>query len=327
VTSPVISVVVPTYQRAQHLPDLLAALDAQDLPAERYEAILVDNASTDGTAAVLTAARGALRMDLRVLRLIENRGPARARNAGWRAARAPLVAFTDDDCLPEQGWLAALAAGLEDADVAQGRTEPDPAGLAGRGPFSHTVRIERLTERFETCNLGVRRSLLVGLGGFDESFELCYGEDIDLGWRALDAGASVAFVPDALVRHLVTPSSYVAHLRATARREGLVQVVARHPRYRRHLRAGLFADPGHPAVLGVLLGLATGHVVRRRLGVGPALAVLGAFAAPYVDHRVRVAPLWKRRTWPVAVPAALAADLVEIAVLARASIRHRTPVL
>src|SRR3546814_2372804 len=78
---------------------------------------------------VLTAAQERAQIQLTVLRQATNGGPAPGRNAGWRAARAPVVAFIDDDCTPEPGWVAALARAFARNDrlgVAQGRTQaPD----------------------------------------------------------------------------------------------------------------------------------------------------------------------------------------------------------
>src|SRR5205085_6868290 len=91
-----------------------------------------------------------------------------ARNAGWRAARAPIVAFTDDDCVPQPGWLAALASGMTDADVVQGRTVLDEAQR--RGPFSPHVEVGGPSWIFQTCNIAYRRSILEAIGGFDERF-------------------------------------------------------------------------------------------------------------------------------------------------------------
>ncbi|MEA2352273.1 MAG: mycofactocin glycosyltransferase, partial [Thermoleophilaceae bacterium] len=90
---------VPTRDRAERLPVLLEALAAQTLARDRYEVVAVDDGSADDTPRVLAAAD----VD-RVVRHERSRGPAAARNSGWRAASAPLVAFTDDDCRPEPGW-------------------------------------------------------------------------------------------------------------------------------------------------------------------------------------------------------------------------------
>src|SRR4051812_33307560 len=104
-TLPDISVAVSTYGRARALPNLVRALERQTLPRERFEVVIADNGSTDDTPDVLEALRAQTTIDIRIVRVEQNRGPARGRNAAWRAARAPVVAFTDDDCLPQPAWL------------------------------------------------------------------------------------------------------------------------------------------------------------------------------------------------------------------------------
>ena len=102
---PEISVVVSTRDREQRLRALLGALSRQTLEPDRFEVIVVDNGSEDGTARALDALAGDCRYPLTVVRRSRGDGPAPARNEGWRSARAPLVAFTDDDCEPAPGWL------------------------------------------------------------------------------------------------------------------------------------------------------------------------------------------------------------------------------
>ena len=99
---PEVSVVVPTHNRPAGLAKLVAALQGQDLAPARFEVIVVD----DGSEPPARVDAGGLA--LRVVRHERPRGPAAARNSGWRAARAPLVAFVDDDCAPVAGWLGAL---------------------------------------------------------------------------------------------------------------------------------------------------------------------------------------------------------------------------
>ena len=129
---PDIAVVVPTYRRAELLPRLVGALERQTLPLDRFEVIVVDNGSNDDTASVLADLEARSPLHLRLLEVPENDGPARARNLGWQATRAPLVAFTDDDCVPRPDWLAQLvstAAHSPSLGVLQGATlRPSGAG-------------------------------------------------------------------------------------------------------------------------------------------------------------------------------------------------------
>jgi GT2 family glycosyltransferase len=319
---PIVSVVIATCNRAELLPQTVAALDAQQ-GVGPYEIVIVDDASTDRTAAVLTEL--APRDDVVVISMAENRGAAAARNKGWRAARAPIVAFTDDDCRPQPGWLATLVAGIGDADLVQGRTLPDPAQAANRGPFSRTMQVEFEEGYYETCNVAYRREVLERLQGFDEAFRLPYGEDTDMAWRARKAGARTAFAPDALVFHEVWPSRYKDHLRDMRRRGGLVLLFSKHPELRAHLRKRLFFRPLHQQALLAAVGTAA---IALRPSSGPRWVVgggLGLFYA-YTCRRYRPAPP-NRRGWLTVVPLSLVADLYDVAVMARASVRYRTLLL
>src|SRR4051795_13441021 len=101
------SVVIATHDRPQRLKRALRALREQTLPADQFEVIVVDDGSGPDTQQLLEREQAAGGLQLRVERRSPAGGPARARNAGWRTAGAPLVAFTDDDCEPGPAWLAA----------------------------------------------------------------------------------------------------------------------------------------------------------------------------------------------------------------------------
>src|SRR5204863_3588744 len=142
---------------------------------------------------------------LTVLRRETPAGPAQARNAGWRMARAPLIAFTDDDCEAQPQWLeAALRAWAGDPDrFLQGQVQPLAAERERIGPLAYWIVVEGPTHDFETANVFYPRALLERLGGFDERYPRPAGEDCDLGWRAQERGANRVYVPEAAVEHAV----------------------------------------------------------------------------------------------------------------------------
>ena len=180
--------VVPTRNRAERVRVVLDALAGQTLPRDRFEVVVVD----DGSAAPL-APSGADKL----LKHDSPRGPAAARNTGWRAARAPLVAFTDDDCRPEPGWLEAglRAHRTSPGSIVQGRTRPEPADepILDR-PHSRSIRVDSLGPFFQTCNVFYPRELLERVGGFDERIPTPSSEDADLALRALASGAGAVFM-------------------------------------------------------------------------------------------------------------------------------------
>jgi glycosyltransferase involved in cell wall biosynthesis len=314
---PDISVVVATHDRRDRLRRLLDALEAQTLPRERFEVIVVDDGSSDGTADVLAAAEAAGTLPLRWERQAPAAGPAVARNRGWRAATAPVVAFTDDDCAPTPVWLEALLAeiGGDALAVVQGATLPDPAEHEHLGPFAKTVRITEGTPHFETCNIAYPRALLEAVGGFDEGYPAPAGEDSDLGWRVVEAGGRQRFAPAAIVHHAVFPQSPVRALRGALMATHGVQAYKANPALRKHLTQGVFYERSHPLLLQAALGA---YLARRQ----PAAAL---FVLPYALHlrsRCRA-----RHASPAAAPYLALYDVVQVAATLRGAVRHRFPVL
>jgi len=225
--APKVSVVIAARDAEATLPALLAACAAQDHPGP-LEVVVVDDGSTDDTARVAREA------GVRVVQQ-ENRGPAAARNRGWREARAPVVLFTDSDCVPRSDWARRLAGGLDDDHA----VSCGSYGIANPGNLlAETVHAEilwrhsRLPDDVEfagSYNLGVRREALEAVGGFDEAYPVPSGEDNDLSYRLRDAGHRIRFVRDAVVAHH-HPVSLRRYLREQARHGAWRMVLyARHP--------------------------------------------------------------------------------------------------
>ena len=312
-----------THGRAGLLPRLVAALERQT-GATPFEVILVDDGSSDDTWETIERLAATSRLSLRGVRMPRQSGPAAARNAGWRAAEGPLVAFTDDDCVPQPDWLATLADALVHADIAQGCTQPDPAQQHLLGPFARTMDVRSETGYYQTCNVAYRRSVLEAVGGFDDDLRQA-GEDIELATRAIRAGATTAFCEQAVVFHDVRPSSLRDHLRATRRWGGIVLAVRKQPVLRDRLQHRLLWKSSHlPAVLAAA-GLLT--TVGATSGRGRLVGI--AALAPYMRHRLVVQPLphTAGADRVALLPQALVADLAEVAVLAVASARYRCVVL
>ena len=222
---PRIAVAVSTRNRAHLVTRLLACLEAQDLPAGSFEVVLVDDSSEDTTFDAMAEAVATTDLDLTAVRLSAARGPAAGRNAAWRSAEAQVVAFTDDDCQPEPGWLRAGLAALEQPAVVAGRTVPDPVQEDRRGPFSRTMSVSDVG-LVATCNAFYLRRDLQAVDGFDEGYATPGGEDTDLAWRLADRGRALLYAPDAVVRHDISPSD-------VARRGPHRMAVAPHPPRRR----------------------------------------------------------------------------------------------
>jgi glycosyltransferase involved in cell wall biosynthesis len=316
---PDVSIVVATRNRARRLGRLLDGLRAQTMSSERFELIVVDDGSTDETAKVLDAEMERGELALRIFRRDKRGGPARARNDGWPAARAELVAFTDDDCSPSPGWLEAGvdAARSRSGAIIQGRTEPDPAERHLLGPFSRTVDVREPFPAFQACNVFYPRALLERLGGFDADAFPTVAEDADLAWRAIELGTPTAFASAALTHHAVNHLGPVGKLRLAYGWRSGIGVLARHPDFRRALFAwGPFWKPTHQWLALAALGL----LLPRRWW--PVRAVL---AYPYVRSiygRARASG-----TTPLMAPYFMAEDVVEVGAALEGSIRHRTLII
>ncbi len=217
-TLPSATIVVVNYNTADQLPGCLQALQALDYPGE-VEILVVDNASTDGSVALM-------RMQFPQVRLLAspaNLGFGGGANLGWQAAQGAILAVLNPDVRPRPDWLAALARGLADhagdrAAIAGGKllyadglTVQHAGGVFGF-PFATTDHRGRGTPDsgafdsdapvpFVTGGaLAITRAAAEALGYFDPGFFM-YFEDVDLCWRARAAGTTVWYIPGAVATH------------------------------------------------------------------------------------------------------------------------------
>jgi GT2 family glycosyltransferase len=235
-STPDVSVVIPSYRRSDRLPGLLGALAAQTLDPGRFEVVVIDNASGDDTYGVLLALSDQMPFAVRVLQIETNHGPAPARNLGWQSAISPVVAFLDDDCLPEPKWLECGLAAMEldeHIGVIQGRVRPPlDFNPAEWGTWYHCQILDGPSPYFEAANIFYRRAALLEAGGFDEQIGW-WCEDTSLGWKVVDGGWRRAFAADAVVEHEVTPRGWRWHYRNGFLEVNSVRMAAEHPGFRR----------------------------------------------------------------------------------------------
>ena len=199
---PTVAVIVPVHNGAATIRTCLEALLAQDWPREALELIVVDNRSTDATRAVIAE------YPVRLLEEARVQSSYAARNRGVAASDSDILAFTDADCVPDPGWVRALAAAFEDHRV----------GLAA-GPIE-AWRADRLVERYQavralraeravrhpvlpfaqTANAACPRVVFDAVGGFDAA--CAFGGDLDFCWRVQRrTGLRLVYAPAATVRH------------------------------------------------------------------------------------------------------------------------------
>jgi glycosyltransferase involved in cell wall biosynthesis len=274
-----ISVVVTVRNEERYLGQLLDSLLVQEDP---FEVVLVNSESRDRT---LEIAEGYAHRRPDLLRVFSHPGSRGiGRNEGVHAARGEFVAFIDGDCFADSGWLHALRFGLATSPVVAGRT-----ATVGKPQYGHLERVELFQSgsdvTFPTCNLAYRRELFERLGGFDPRF--ITAEDIDLNLRAVLAGASIRYIPDAVVYHHMRTTFLRFLYQAFFNGYGRKQLTEKHGRlwgrYRlRRLMSGQRSAIAWARLVAALAGYATRVVTGRsgRLRPDPTSGAEGHAPAP-----------------------------------------------
>jgi len=276
-----VSVVIPTFLRPELLHRCLLALSRQTLPSAAFEIIVVDDGNCQRTRELVGRWRRRL-ADLPMARYIlaeDTQGPAAARNKGWQAAMGGVIAFTDDDTIPDREWLVEGLKALR----------PEMAAVTGRVVVPTPRRptdFQRMTHglekaEFVTANVFVRREALRVLGGFDERFKRAWREDSDLQFNILRAGWSIGWAPEARVQHPARPAPWGVSLGQQRNVFFDALLYKKHPRLYRLKIRWLPPLRYYAVVLAVLLALGallSGHAVLGVLASLLALALCLGFA-------------------------------------------------
>jgi glycosyltransferase involved in cell wall biosynthesis len=177
---------------------LINRLLDQSLRSKNYEILIIDDGSSDQTSEKIKEVIKD-KPNIKYFKRCHS-GPSGARNFGIEQATGEIIAFTDDDCLPERNWLEVM-----ESEFAR---EPKVAGLEGytytenenTTPLTHQVTNHSGGVFFPTCNIAYRASWLKEEGGFDILFPFPHNEDVDLGWRMSNYGR-IKFVRKMMVYH------------------------------------------------------------------------------------------------------------------------------
>lgn len=221
---PFVSILIATRNRRRLLARTLAALRAQQWPSDRFEIVVADNGSTDGTADLVAAAAAAGGPAIRTVR-VSTPGKSHAVNAALALARGEIVALTDDDVQPEPGWLDRLCAAFAEAgvDFVAGRILPqwecEPPPWMSPALYGVLAIPDNGTERLAItprttrvvpigANMAVRSDVIARIGGLRTDLgklegTLRTGEDHEFFLRMLAAGFRGVYEPEAVVRHWV----------------------------------------------------------------------------------------------------------------------------
>ncbi|HEY1025520.1 MAG TPA: glycosyltransferase [Sphingobacteriaceae bacterium] len=196
-----ISVVIPTYRRPQLLCQCLSALRAQSFEKTEYEIIVVSDGPDRSTEEFVRVFKNENPLRVRFLSTARKRGPAAARNIGWLSAKGTLIAFTDDDTIPDKDWLLNIWKGYQGEDL---------VAFTGRvivpvstPPTDYEMNILNLeTAEFVTANCTCTKKALLKTGGFDERFRIAWREDSDLHFKLLENDIPIMKI-NAIVIHPV----------------------------------------------------------------------------------------------------------------------------
>jgi len=182
-----ISVVVPSHNRENDLSRALESLMVQTYPREQYEIVVVD----DSTPAVRIKKSPTIK-----LIHIPPTSHTKARNLGIKESRGDIVAFTDDDCIPDKDWLKRISEAFQDPDVmgVEGRTLAEKMGINFHAAENTTG------QKYPTCNIAFRKSVLTNVGGFDEKYGF-FREDTDLAFAILSKNNKIVFKNNVIVNH------------------------------------------------------------------------------------------------------------------------------
>ena len=288
------TVIVPTYNQAGSIGACLASLTAQTVAADRYEILVVDDGSTDGTTGIV-AGFGA---PVRAIRLARNRGRSAARNAGVQEARAEWVVFVDSDVVVREDFL--------EWHLRMHRVHGP--GIVSRGPVVSVDRLEGVSHRrvprlaaspayLDTANAALERSAVIRAGMFDEGFPGYGWEDFELGLRLRRDGVRRVFCREApafhLQPHVRADTLDALFAKEDARARSAVYFYRKHPTL--ETRILIQATTFHWCLYWLMAGAGALHrgnlpSIVRRLETGP-LAFLAPFAARSVLNRHYLASL------------------------------------
>ena len=235
-----VSIVIPTYNRKNLLKDMLESLFNQTYPEGKYEIIVCDDGSNDGTEEMVRELAKKSPCALKYYKQV-NRGPASARNMGIKNAMGKIIGFTDDDCVVSNTWIENAVPYFEDIRVGgvMGCTIP-----YGSYPKKHLLMIgaihtQKITEddgSYGSGNIFYRKKVLNEVDGFDPEFIIA--EDVDLGLRVKGKGYKILFDKNILIYHKIFFVPMIKYLKSLKKDELNVLLYKKHPEIRKNLTLG-----------------------------------------------------------------------------------------
>jgi glycosyltransferase involved in cell wall biosynthesis len=233
----IVSVIVPTYRRPELLTHCLEALLLQKFDKSQYEIIVVSDGPDAETKKIFDDLIGYEHPVLRFMQMPYKKGPAAARNYGWLNAKGDIIAFTDDDCLPDTYWLKEIVANCNpEEDVAITGSVRVPISKSPTDYERNTANLQ--TADFITANCACTKKALIKAGGFDEQFSMAWREDSDLEFKLINNNIPIKRVEGALVTHPVRKSTWGVSIKEQKKTMYNALLYKKHPKlYSKKIRS------------------------------------------------------------------------------------------
>ncbi len=298
-----VSVVIPTFRRQESLEKCLRRLCGQDLDARFYEIIVADDENSCLTEALVEGFKREFPfLRFQYVFVSGHHGPAAARNSGWQRAQAPIIAFTDDDCLPEEDWLSR---GLEALDEKTDAIWGKVIVPLSEDPTDYELNMAGLSKsEFVSANCFCRTPVLWKVGGFDERFSRAWREDSDLYFSLLEQNARIKFTEDVRVVHPARTLKFGTSI--LMQKNNLFEPLL----YKKHIR--LYREHVHFPILKIfyMIGvcfvlLAVSLVVGLAKLAAAALFVWFALTVYFITQRLRQTSHDPRHVWEIIVTSVL----------------------
>jgi glycosyltransferase involved in cell wall biosynthesis len=232
-----ISVIIPTFRRPHLLQNCLSSLVKQSFPKTDFEVIVVSD-GPDETANNIVSTFSFMNEHFVYLQMPQKKGPAAARNFGWRRANGVLIAFTDDDTLSDTDWLKNLWKAYKgEKEIAYAGKIKVPLPHPPTDYEKNTAGLE--TAAFVTANCCCSKAALQTVDGFDERFSMAWREDSDLEFKLLLHKIPIVRVVDALVVHPVRQAPWGISLKEQKKGMFNALLFKKHPGlYRQKIQPG-----------------------------------------------------------------------------------------
>ena len=244
-----VSIIIPTRNRKNMLRDVIKSLFNQTYPKDKYEIIVCDDGSTDGTEEIVKNMMKNAPCKLRYFKVQSKyRGPAFPRNVGIRAARGEIIGFTDDDCIVTPTWIEKAISYFRKREVGgiQGYVAPQ---IYKPNKIEKIFKIPRVITQTEdngwyiTANMFFRKKAIIEAGYFNP--ELVWGQDTDLAYRVKRQGYKILFGEDVVVYHAVQYIGYLEYFKLSKKLEFFALQLKRNPEIRKTLYLGFIFKRQH----------------------------------------------------------------------------------